>query len=107
MHNLAQDTRPLAEKMRPQKIEDFIGQEHLLAPGKILRQLLQSNYLPSLLLWGPPGTGKTTLARILAQSTNACFIFFSAVLGGVKEIRQIVEEARQNSRHGSKTILFV
>lgn len=107
MHNSSQDPRPLAEKMRPQIIEDFVGQEHLLAPGKILRQLLQSNYLPSLLLWGPPGTGKTTLARILAQSTNACFIFFSAVLGGVKEIRQIVEEARQNSQNGSKTILFV
>ncbi|MBC8316541.1 MAG: replication-associated recombination protein A [Desulfobulbaceae bacterium] len=107
MNTSAQDTRPLAEKMRPEKIEDFVGQEHLLGPGKILRQLQQGNYLPSLLLWGPPGTGKTTLARILAQSTNACFIFFSAVLGGVKEIRQIVEEARENSAHGSKTILFV
>lgn len=101
------DPRPLAERMRPEKIEDFVGQEHLLAPGKILTQLLKSNYLPSLLLWGPPGTGKTTLARILARSTGARFIFFSAVLGGVKEIRKIVEEAHENKNKGSKTILFV
>ena len=101
------DHRPLAERMRPQTIDNFVGQEHLLAPGKILRQLLQNNYLPSLLLWGPPGTGKTTLARILAQSTGARFIFFSAVLGGVKEIRQIVEEAQKNTEAGHKTILFV
>jgi len=93
--------------MRPQTIEDFVGQDHLLAPGKILSQLLKSNYLPSLLLWGPPGTGKTTLARILAQSTGASFVFFSAVLGGVKEIRQIVVQAEENKKKGERTILFV
>ncbi|MFH1217498.1 MAG: replication-associated recombination protein A [Pseudomonadota bacterium] len=101
------DNRPLAEKIRPQQLSDFAGQEHLLGEGKMLWRLLEENRLPSLILWGPPGTGKTTLARILARSTESAFIFFSAVLAGVKEIRQIIDEARQNQLAGMSTILFV
>lgn len=101
------DNRPLAERMRPQQLDAFAGQKHLLDKGKILWRLLEENTLPSLILWGPPGTGKTTLARILARSTGSDFIFFSAVLAGVKEIRQIIDEARHNQMAGSSTILFI
>jgi len=99
---------PLAERMRPRRLEDFIGQEHLVGKGKFLRQLIDGGTIPSLVLWGPPGSGKTTLATILAQSIAAHFVFFSAVLSGVKEIRQIVEQARAlREQTGTPTILFV
>lgn len=102
------DTVPLAERMRPQTIEDFVGQEGLLGRDKMLGKLLALKTIPSLLLWGPPGSGKTTLARILARSSGADFVFFSAVLSGVKEVRQTVEQARKR-RDLDKvaTILFV
>jgi putative ATPase len=99
---------PLAERMRPRTLEEFEGQEHLLGPGKLLRSLIESDQLSSLIFWGPPGSGKTTLARIIANVSKAHFIYFSAILSGVKEIREIVKEAEEvHKYHGKKTILFV
>jgi len=86
---------PLAERMRPARIEDFVGQEELLGAGRILDRLIVQKKIPSLLLWGPPGSGKTTLAKILAQNMSADFVFFSAVLSGVKEVREIVARAKE------------
>jgi putative ATPase len=100
--------KPLAERMRPRRLEDFAGQEHVLGPGTALRRAIEADQVPSLILWGPPGTGKTTLARILAKKTGAEFVAFSAVLGGVKEIREIVAAARDRRKMNRKrTILFV
>ena len=99
---------PLAERMRPKRIEDFVGQEELLGEGRILNKLFRQKKIPSLLLWGPPGTGKTTLARILAQNVSADFLFFSAVLSGVKEVREIVSRAKEKKdTENIQTILFV
>jgi len=99
---------PLAEKMRPQNLEDFFGQQQLIGKDRLLRKLISQNHIPSLLLWGPPGVGKTTLAHILARSTGANFVFFSAVLSGVKEVREIVSQARKLlEEQNIPTILFV
>ena len=99
---------PLAERMRPRTLAEYMGQEHLLAEGKLLRRLIESDTLSSLIFWGPPGSGKTTLARIIANATKSHFIFFSAILSGVKEIREIVKEAENERKYrGSNTILFV
>src|SRR5512140_606311 len=100
--------KPLDERMSPSRLEDFDGQEHVLGPGAALRRAIEADQVPSLILWGPPGTGKTTLARIMARRTGAEFVGFSAVLGGVKEIREIVAAARDRRRmHRKRTILFV
>ncbi len=100
--------KPLAERMRPSRLEDFAGQEHVLGPGTALRRSIEADQVPSLILWGPPGTGKTTLGRIVAKRTGSEFVPFSAVLGGVKEIREIVAAARDRRRmHRKRTILFV
>jgi len=98
---------PLADRIRPERLEDFVGQEHLLGPGRFLRSLVEKDQLQSLIFWGPPGTGKTTLASIIAHSTRSHFVSFSAVLSGVKEIRQVIQEAEENKSRGLRTILFV
>jgi putative ATPase len=101
-------TAPLAERMRPRSLDEVVGQEALLAPGRLLAQAIGGDRLPSLILWGPPGSGKTTLAHVVSQLTKSEFVPFSAVLGGVAEVRQIVEQARERrSYHGKRTILFV
>jgi len=101
-------SRPLAERMRPRRLDDLVGQEHVLGPGTALRRAIEADKLPSLLLWGPPGTGKTTLARVIAGSTGAEFVAFSAVLGGVKEVREIVAAAKDRRKlHRKRTVLFV
>lgn len=103
-----QDFRPLADRLRPGDLDRLVGQSHLLGQGRSLRQALDAGHLHSMLFWGPPGTGKTTLARIIAQQANAEFISLSAVLSGVKDIRQAIEQARLNREvHDRATILFV
>ncbi|WP_318557140.1 replication-associated recombination protein A [Geobacter anodireducens] len=99
---------PLAERMRPRTLDEYVGQDHLLGVGKLLRRLIVSDTLTSLIFWGPPGSGKTTLARVIANATKSHFIFFSAILSGIKEIREIVKEAEEEKKYrGRNTILFV
>src|SRR6202142_612144 len=98
---------PLADRMRPRTLDEFIGQEELLGSGKPLRTQIERDDLSSMLLWGPPGCGKTTLARIIAKSTRADFIPFSAVLAGIKEIKEVMAKAESARRYGLRTIVFV
>ena len=99
--------RPLADRMRPQTLEEFVGQDHILGPGKPLRNQIESGHLTSLILWGPPGSGKTTLAALLAHKSGADFIPFSAVLSGIKEIKAVMADAEKARRFGRHTILFI
>src|SRR5712664_681067 len=99
---------PLEERMRPRTFDEFVGQEELLAPGKPLREAIERDLLQSIILWGPPGTGKTTLTRIIAETTKARFVSFSAVLAGIKEIRDVMAEAQRLRRAtGRRTIVFI
>jgi putative ATPase len=100
--------RPLADRMRPGTLDEIVGQDHLLGPGKVLRVAIETGELHSMILWGPPGSGKTTLASLMAQVTGAHFVAFSAVLSGVKEIRQVIADAEaERARRGQRTVLFV
>ena len=98
---------PLASRLRPSTLEDFVGQKHLLGDGKILRQLIEKDQISSMIFWGPPGVGKTTLARIIAGKTKSEFIDFSAVTSGIKEIKNVMEHAEDSRRMGKRTVLFV
>lgn len=101
------DTRPLAERQRPGKLDDIVGQEHLVSEGKIIREMIERGQPASLILWGPPGSGKTTLARIIARETGAEFVELSAVTSGKADVMKVIEHAEQNQRLGMSTVLFV
>jgi putative ATPase len=100
-------TRPLADRMRPRTLDEYVGQEHLIGPGKPLRTQVDRDDTGSLIFWGPPGTGKTTLAKIIANMTKAEFIEFSAVLAGIKEIKQVMADAERARQYGTRTIVFI
>lgn len=98
---------PLASRLRPRNLDEYVGQTHLLGEGKVLRRLIEEDNISSMIFWGPPGVGKTTLARIIASTTKSVFIDFSAVTSGIKEIRNVMEQAEENRKFGEKTIVFV
>ena len=99
--------QPLAARLRPRDLDEFYGQKHLIGEGKVLRKLIENDNVSSMIFWGPPGVGKTTLARIIANRTQSAFIDFSAVTSGIKEIKAVMERAEENRRFGEKTILLV
>lgn len=99
--------QPLASRMRPRDLSEFVGQEHLVGEGKLLRQMIERDQIPSMILWGPPGVGKTTLANVVANATKAEFVTYSAVTSGIKEIKEIMARAEQGRLLGIRTVLFV
>ena len=100
-------TQPLAARMRPRTLDEVAGQQQLIGPGKVLRRMIEADAVPSMIFWGPPGVGKTTLARVIAHQTRAAFIDFSAVTSGIKEIREVMKRADSMSRAGGRTIVFI
>ncbi len=98
---------PLADRIRPEKLEDFLGQDEVVGKGRLLRKAIEGDSLPSMILWGPPGSGKTTLAFIIAKQTQSDFIQFSAVTSGVADLRNVIKKAEENKSLGKKTILFI
>src|SRR5437016_11116223 len=100
-------SRPLADRMRPRTLEEFMGQEHLVGPGKPLRTQIDRDDTGSIIFWGPPGVGKTTLAKVVARLTRAEFVQFSAVLTGIKEIKQVMADADKARQYGTRTLVFI
>lgn len=107
MFDYKETMSPLASRLRPESLETFVGQKHLLGKGKLLRQLIDQDQIPSMIFWGPPGVGKTTLASIIAKKTNADFVNFSAVTSGIKEIKEVMARAELSRRSGLRTLVFV
>src|SRR5579862_9637759 len=103
----ARQGEPLAARMRPRSLDDFVGQEHIIGPGRVLRLAIERDQLSSIVLWGPPGSGKTTLAEIIARMTNANFVALSAVSSGVADLRQVIDEATKLRRANVRTVLFI
>ena len=98
---------PLAARMRPRTLDEYVGQQHLVGEGKVLRKLIEQDRISSMIFWGPPGVGKTTLAQIIAGSTDAQFITFSAVTSGIKQIKEVMQQADRMTSLGAKTIVFI
>ena len=107
MFDYKETMSPLASRLRPESLETFVGQKHLLGKGKLLRQLIDQDQIPSMIFWGPPGVGKTTLASIIAKKTHADFVNFSAVTSGIKEIKEVMARAELSRRSGLRTLVFV
>lgn len=97
---------PLASRLRPETLDEYVGQQHLVGKGMLLRQLIEKDQISSMIFWGPPGVGKTTLARIIANKAKAHFVEFSAVTSGIKEVKEVMKEAEENRRRGIRTLLL-